>query len=117
MKRHQYKQAISDYTAAIVGDPHGYFLFQGRAEARRALGDLAGAAKDLNTAVEMFPMPTNASRRTVLAKLLMESAQVLLDMGNNAGAANEIRAGLKIVPPGDAYTRGQLQQLLVASGQ
>jgi len=116
MKRHQYKQAIADFTQGVAADPTQYYLLRGRAEARLAVGDSTGALNDLGTAIGMFSSPADSVSKTSLVNLLIERAQILLQLGNNAGAASDIRAALKIVPPGDSDTRARLQQLLVSSG-
>jgi serine/threonine-protein kinase len=45
-RRRQYKLAINDFSAAIRGNPKFVQAYQNRANARKATGDLAGAADD-----------------------------------------------------------------------
>lgn len=53
--RSNYTGAVAAFDAAIADNPHYAEAFTERADAKRALGDMDGAAGDLNAAIELDP--------------------------------------------------------------
>ena len=52
-RRKQYKLALADYDAAIAGNPTQPQVYENRARAREAVGDMAGAAADKRKTAEL----------------------------------------------------------------
>jgi len=50
LRRRQYERAIRDFTAAVSLNPHLAIAYRNRATARQAIGDIAGANADRNSA-------------------------------------------------------------------
>jgi tetratricopeptide (TPR) repeat protein len=116
MKRHNYQLALADYDKGIFADATDYFLFEGRAQARLALGNLTGAVADFSAAINKITSPPG-NRDPILAKLFEERARVYLQQGDANRAADDIRSALRVLPPEDTDSRNRLQQLLVATAR
>jgi tetratricopeptide (TPR) repeat protein len=64
LRQKDYQKAITDFTEAIRIDPYGGLAYQKRSEAKKAVGDAAGAMADIDKAVElMTQQPPPADRR------------------------------------------------------
>jgi tetratricopeptide (TPR) repeat protein len=58
-RRRQYQQALRDYNEAIRINPRFAQAYQNRAHARQAVGDVAGAATDLQMEERLRSQPKN----------------------------------------------------------
>lgn len=85
MELDQPEQAIAAYGEALDAQPNGALALSGRAEARVAAGDLAGAAQDWRAAVASAPAD---------GRILTSHGAFLLRTGDPAGALAAFEAAL-----------------------
>jgi len=115
LSRQRYQQAVSDYSRAVQLDRGRFNSFQGRAQARQAIGDLVGAETDFGSAIEIYKS-LGQRDPDVLASLLMQRGQLYLSQGSKQKALADFKQALEISRPSNRAQRDAVRTLINAAG-
>ncbi len=115
LQRLEYKQAVADYSRAIDIDATEYRLFEGRGQARRALGDSFGAIADLTMAVQIYSS-LGSTDPDVLVYLLLQRGRLYLQMGGREQAVADFKKALAVARPSNKEQLAEIQKLIASAG-
>jgi tetratricopeptide (TPR) repeat protein len=115
VKRNDFTHAVADLNEAVLASPNQYWLFDSRAKARSAAGDLDGARSDLTRAIGLVA-PNAPPNSRIVAKLLEERGQLFLQQGQKAKASADFRRALELTDASDLTFRSELQSLVAEAG-